>query len=524
MPFRYGDGTLYGSGALYGAYLSTTKTVSFSLRIDWDNDGVLDGTNEVAYLDESGALKGRMTAWRIRLGREFVFNSSGDGFEHAIPGTLEIEVLNQDGRYDPYNLDSPLADYLYKNQLVEFKVLSESTGTLYPAFYGYIYDIKPIYGTVDKATIYVDGAMNKLNSAIYSIVEEAAQYDDRIVDALTAAGWDGGTNIDTTVSDSMNYHWFSGKTAIEEINDLADAAFGIFWIGEDGTANYVSRIGGDSSTQAITEADIDYEYRIQAPAPREVIKNSVKIYSNAPVYHELETAWSLNEVPFTLSGIGVKYYFWAKLSYNGSPAAYINGSGASASGVSVNTLADGSGTTLTNATDYLVALESNHSETLYLSIKNLYGPDIYIISWDVIPGQFLATGDKTFVLSEDADSIASYGNSEINFDSRWVQNQNTASEYAANILEKFSTPRPFPRFKFKRSSIDKQFTSQLFNLITIAFDSKGITGEFRVGHIERSWSVNEPNVIDSVYYLEPNLSVAAASTWTFPMTFPTIFT
>ena len=56
------------------------------------------------------------------------------------------------------------------------------------------------------------------------------------------------------------------------------------------------------------------------------------------------------------------------------------------------------------------------------------------------------------------------------------------------------------------------------------FAQHGITGEFRAGHIERSWSINEPNVIDSIYYLEPNLSQAAAGTWTFPMTFPTIFT
>ena len=526
MPFRYGDGTLYGSGATYGAYLSTTRTVTFGFRVDWDNDGVLDGTNEVAYLDSGGALKGRMLSWRVKLGREFVFNSSGDGFEHAIPGTLEVEMLNDDGRYDPYNLSGPLVDYLYKNQLVEFTALSETTGTNYPVFYGYITDIKPAYGAVDKVTIYVEGAMNKLNSSLYSEVSETVQYDNQISAALTAAEWAGSTNIDTTSSDTMDYHWFSGNPAIDEINDLADAAFGLFWVGEDGTANYISRIPGDSSTQTITEADIDYSYKIQTPAPREVLRNSITVYSNKPILMNTGSVWTLNEVPFTLSGIGVKYYFWAQLTYNGKPAAYMpsSGGGSGAGQLIVNTAADGSGTVLTNVTDYLIGLETNNSVELYLSIINLYGPDIYITQWEFHPGEFLAIGDGTFKLLEDSASIAAYGKSELKFSSPWIQSQNAADEYGQIILDKFSIPRAFPRFKFKRSAIDAQFTSPLFNLITVNFSTKGITGEFRVGHIERAWNVNEPNVIDSIYYLEPNLSVAAASTWTFPTTFPTIFT
>ena len=516
MPFRYGDGTLYGSGATYGAYLSTTRAVTFGFRVDWDNDGVLDGTNEVAYLDSGGALKGRMLSWRVKLGREFVFNSSGDGFEHAIPGTLEVEMLNDDGRYDPYNLSGPLVDYLYKNQLAVFTVLSETTGTNYSVFYGYITDIKPSYGMIDKVTIYVDGAMNKLNSTIQSSVETTAQYDTRISDALTLANWVGSTNIDATVSDTMNYHWFSGKPAIDEINDLADAAFGIFWVGEDGTANYTSRIESALSTQTITEADIDYNYRIQTPAPREVLKNSVKVYSTSFTEYTNPTIWEFGELPYYLPN-GTTLYVWTNNTYQGKVAAQ---TAPTFGGMSITENADGSGVSYDS--DGLTEITRYAETTLYELIQD-YAPSAYIYGWTQV-ADAITENDKSFYVSENSSSISAYGRSEIVIETRWIQSMSMAQEYADNIKNVFSVFRQFPRFKFKRSAIDAQFTSPLFNLITVNFSTKGITGEFRVGHIERSWDVNEPNVIDSIYYLEPNLSVAAESTWTFPTTFPTIFT
>lgn len=522
MTFRYGDGTKYGSGALYGAHTVTNRALTWSIRIDWDNDGVLDGTNEIAYIDSSGSFKGRLLGLRIRLGREFVFNSSGDGFEHPIPGSLELDMLDLEGRYDPYNPDSALNGMLYKNQLIVVKVKNESTSTLYDVFYGYLTDIKPSYGAVDTATIYADGAMNKLDQPIHSSVYTTAQYDDQIVNALTAAGWEGGTDIDTTVSDSMSYHWFSGKNAIDEINDLADAAFGVFWVGEDGTAHYTSRIGTSLSTQTITEADIDYDYRIQAPAPREVLRNFIKVYSRSLSVITDAALWAYGEVPVALV-YGEAHEVWATHSYNGKIAAIIEAP--LFSGYDANTLPDGTGT---NMNFYLSATQSsdtNFAETTKVTFQQIpnSGSTIYLIALP-ISGDSVIENNETFTVAQDDTSITTYGKRNLTIDTRWIQNINTADEYAANLLEKFSTPRPFPRFKFKRSSIGKQFTSPLFSLITINFANKGITGEFRVGHIERTWNINDPNVIDSVYYLEPNLSVSAASTWTFPMTFPTVFT
>lgn len=521
MTFRYGDGTKYGAST-YGAHTVTTRTLTWAVRVDWDNDGVLDGTNEVAYIDSGGSLKGRLQGLRVRLGREFVFNSSADGFEHAIPGTLELDMLDLEGRYDPYNTSGDLFDYLYKNQLIIVTIKDESTGTSYSVFYGYITDIKPVYGEVDKATIYADGAMNKLDSPIHSDVYTTAQYDDQIVNALTTAGWAGSTDIDTTVSDSMPYHWFSGKPAIEEIHDLADAAFGIFWVGEDGTANYVSRIGGDLSTQTITEADIDYDYKIQAPSPRDVLRNDIKIFSNTMRTATNAVMWTFQEVPFLMTP-GTTYELFVTPQYNGKRITAATGATGVAT-ATANTLANGTGTDTSAQISNTQYPTVSFATKIKWGVGTIYGSANYLTDYSLNADIVYLDDVETYWLDSDDTSITLYGKRSLSINTLWIQSLNSAQEYAANLLEKFSTPRPFPRFKFKRSAIGKQFTSPLFNLITINFASKGITGEFRVGHIERSWSINDPNVIDSIYYLEPNLSVSAASTWTFPMTFPTIFT
>ena len=186
-----------------------------------------------------------------------------------------------------------------------------------------------------------------------------------------------------------------------------------------------------------------------------------------------------------------------------------------------NANADGSGV------DTTFSFLPRYSDTVYATTAKIiystsYGSANYIIAMPFSADIVYSVSD-TYWKEEDADSISLYGRRNFELNTEWIQSVATAQEYAANIISKFSLPRAFPRFKFKRSSIDKQFTSPLFNLMTVNFSSKGITGEYRVGHIERSWNINEPNVIDSIYYLEPNLSVAAASTWVFPTTFPTVF-
>lgn len=505
---RYGDGSLYGTVGLTYGESTVNRALSWGILVDWDEDGIFTGENEA---------QGRLQGLSLRIGREFILSSSGDGFLHPDEGTLQIEMKDTDGRYDPYNLSSPLVGLLYKNQLLKVVLRSEATGTQYDVFTGYIADIRPDYGTPQKVTIYVDGAASKLKINIRSEIYTDAQYDTQITNALTLAGWTGATDIDTTVSDQMAYHWFSDRQAITEIQDITDAAFALFWIAEDGTATYRSRINQDVSTQSITESDIDYNYRIRVPAPRDVLRNKAKVYAKSRTAVSDTEVWRMLDRPLIGSGTGDP--IWATFTYNGKsvPATSVT-SPVVTTDYTANDAADGSGTNRTANFSFATTAFSTSAKL----VPTNSGSSAYITLLK-IRADIIATDDYTYAEYEDTDSIEAYGERQIVINTDWLQDLNAANEYAQILVGRFKNPRAFPRFKFKRSLIDKQFTTPLFNLITINFASFGVTGEFRAGYIERSWSIQEPNVIDSIYYLEPNATTGSGDTWVFPMTFPTIF-
>lgn len=512
---RYGDGTLYGAaGVYYGEQTITSRSLTWGVIVDWDDDGFFTGENE-AFDPATGT--GRLQSLRLRMGREFLFNSSGDGLIYPDAGTLELDVLDQAGRYDPYNASSPLAGYLYKNQKVKVIIKSEVTGTQYPVFTGRIADIRPDYGVPQKATIYIDGEAIRLKNKIKSTVYTDVQYDAQISEALTLAGWTDETDIDSTGSDQMAYHWFSNTSAINEIEKIAEAAFGLFWVSEDGTAKYRGRINPDTSTQSVTEADIDYGYRIRIPAPRDVLRNRARVYARTRTAVNNAEVWRMIDKPLIASGTGDA--IWADFTYNGEsvPATSVT-SPVATTDFTANDAQDGSGT---NRTANISFSTTAFSTTAKLIPTNS-GAGAYMTLLK-IRANIITTDKYTFAEYEDATSIAAYGDREFTMKTDWLQDLNAANEYAQVFVSRFKDPRAFPRFKFKRSSIDKQFTTGLFNMITINFNTFGVTGEFRTGYVERSWSINEPNVIDSVYYLEPNTTSNVGDTWVFPMTFPTVF-
>lgn len=507
---RYGDGTTYGAvGLTYGEQTIANRRITFGLVIDWDNDGVLTGENEAT---------NRLLNWSERRGREFVFNSSGDGFNHPSAGEISFDMLDIDGRYDPYNASGELYSYLYGNQKLQFFVKDEVTGDRFVAFTGYITDIRPNYGTPNKTTIYAsDGRLKLENKKIRSSVVTSQQYEDRISAALTEADWTDGTEIDTTSSDTLPYHWFSGKSAADEIDDLADATFGVFFIDMEGNAVYKSSLIADASTQSLTEADIDYQYRIKAPAPRDVIRNLVTVFARSRTAVSAVEIWRMAEKPQLL--VGENNAVWAEFTYNGVEAAATSVTEpAATTDYTANDAQDGSGTVRTGNLSFVMTafatsaklVPTVSSGTPYLTLLKLRG-------------NIITTDEYTFSEESDAASIASYGERSLTIKTNWLQSLNTAQEQAALLLGKFAQPKAFPRIKFKRSSISKQYTSDLFDLVTLNFSTFGVTGEFRVGYIERSWSISEPSAINTITYFEPNLTVSASSSWTFPMTFPTIF-
>jgi hypothetical protein len=313
----------------------------------------------------------------------------------------------------------------------------------------------------------------------------------------------------------MTYHWFSGNSAFSEIMSLVNAVFGLFFVAKDGTATYKSRISSDVSVMDLTEADIDAQYGIKAPSPRDVVKNLVRVYARARVSQAGIELWRLTDVP-QLAATSTGNPIWATYNYNGEvvPATSVTEPAATTDYTAFQN-ADGTGTDYTAniswaRTGFATSsklIPTNSGAAAYLTLMKLRGTAI-------------VSNNYTYAESEDTASQAIYGVKPLTIKSDWLQSLNAATEIADLLIDRFSVLRFFPRVKIKRSAIAKQLTPDLFDLVSINFASKEVTGEMRVGYIERSWNVNEPNVIDTIMYFEPNLTVSASGVWIFPVTLP----
>lgn len=505
---RWGEG-VWGT-FVWGSIDAPGRALSWLLDVDWDNDGLFNGTNEANDLTTG---KGRLLDVDVTRGRQFFLKSDGTGFESVAVGTMQITLLDLDGRYNPYNASSPLFGYLQQNQKIQVRCEDTATGTPYFVFTGTIDDLRPNFGKwVSTATIYASDGQKQLgvpvtNQNIYQTI----RYNAAISQILSDAGWGGPQSIDTTNSDTMPFWWESGRSAWDEIDDLTGAAFGAFCIGNDGTARYLSSVAVDESVMSLTEDDIDQEYGIQVPSPRETIKNAVTIYARARQQQNSAVLWTAIDKPSIAPGASVT--IWATYSYNNIEVPVLSvTTPVATTDYTANTQADGGGTNKTAnvsvsfysfATTAKIIVTNNDAGTVYLTLMQVRGVCI--------------TADPyTFAQDIDASSIASYMRRDLVIQTDWLQDINSATDKSSTLLTKLASPRQFPRVMVKKSSVAKALTPDLFNLVSVSFPSKGIGDELRVGYIHTSWSSQEPNALSTELYFEPNLFANASGTWIFP--------
>jgi len=119
MPNRkFGSPRQFGTSTKFGASSSVGRLLSFGLLVDWDGDGLFDGTNEAS---------GRMISYDFTRGREFFLDGEGSGFQEVDTGELTVVLRDTEGRYNPFNTSSPLTGLLSKNQKIRLIAYDEST-------------------------------------------------------------------------------------------------------------------------------------------------------------------------------------------------------------------------------------------------------------------------------------------------------------------------------------------------------------------------------------------------------------
>ena len=500
----------YGS-AKYG-HVDSGRKLSWGFEVDWFDTGIYTGYNEAFGY---GTDPGRMFSLNTKAGRQYFMNADGNGFQPVDASQMQVQLTDMDGRYDPYNSSGPLYQYILPGKKFRLTVMDESTQTKYPVMVGRIEDIRPSYSQIPTVTITGRNGIEDLKKQTVNSVQvyTTEKFTDAIGKTLLAANWTDGIDIDTTVTDTMGYWWLSGNSAFSEIQDLTDASRGLFCVSADGKATFLSRLDSPDPVMTFVDNDALLSYGVKVPTPWESIKNYVKVYSRTRMASAM-TLWTLNSVPFIVAGSSITV--WAEFnSTNGEivPATIVT-TPVATTDYTANSAADGSGT---NRTANISITKTTFATSAKLVISNTGLTDCYLTLMQ-LRGTAILSDDYTFAEDSDATSIQIYRQRELDVKTNWLQDIFSAQDYAETIVKLLAVPKQFPRFVV-RAKPSKQFVPDLFDIVSTNFVSHNITGDFRVGYIEHNWVVRNGDIVDTTYYLEPNIAGNITGTWIFPAMF-----
>jgi len=252
---RWGDSEwLYGTtDRLYGLAGATSTNTLWEISVDWDGDGLFTDEDNFAEF---------CTDLQIRRGRRDYINiaasGSANGFENMKVGTATIIADNSDGRFDPFNTSSPYSPNVLPGRFIRIRAKDGDTGTNYDVFNGKVKDIQPVSSKRNShVRISCEDGGRMLASLDTSIaITQSITKDTAVGLILDDIAWPTvwGRTIETS-GDTLPFFWGKNR-AITEINDIADAELGIFFVAASGKATFYSRNHIASPSVTLTQSDV----------------------------------------------------------------------------------------------------------------------------------------------------------------------------------------------------------------------------------------------------------------------------
>lgn len=504
---RFGSINTFGTSNKFGASTMDAR-LAWGIEVDWDGDGVFDGTNEAIYA----------CGLTISRGRTAMLRSTGQGFEPMRTGQARITLYNRDGRYDGWNTSSPLYPYVTPGKDVRIRVrdLTAATETIENVFYGIISDIATTgYDTDPKVNIYVDDLWNYLrNYSPRVALQSSISISDAIDMVLDSVDWQTrwGRSLATT-SDTVRYWWGSGdKSAASECEDLSNSAFGNFYVGADGSANFITRTTIGTSQADFDQGDLYKD--IFNPQPWVNYRNITQIRvhvrdstGTALLYEQFGEAVQIAS--------GETYVDFVSYTYNGVPVPAVSIITPVVNvDYTINSNSSGSGSDLSGSCTVTV---TNLGDRAKRKIVNSGGSTAYVVTFKVRGTAVYERNVADLTYPNDPDSTSKPR--KFFMDLVWQQNVNTAQDFCTLYGPFLDAQHPFPVIKVE-SRFSKQFGLELFDIVTLTASKLGIDGvAFRIGGIEHE--VQDANMQRTIttFYLEPY--VASGTYGSFPMTFGT---
>lgn len=477
--FKYGTDVKYGVGVTTGNHL-------WSFVVQWD--GVWWGPNE-AYR--------RMTNLTVRRGRQSMLAAGGAGLESFGVGEVVGTFDNEDGRFDPFNIDSPLYPNVTPGKFVRIAIRDDSTGVDYGVMRGIIADIQPIrQGTKNAVRIVVHDGLQWLKDRVIHLgLQEGLERSTPLTLITDKADWpsEWARDIDTDTA-LYTYYWAWNQGAYEAMDEWNRAEWAVTYHGRDGIMYWKARTYTQTRVFSISQDEILTD--IGRPQSWEIIRTIVRTRTSPMVLDTVGAIlWQLQTVPAILDGATFfiepvfKYEEWQPC---GSDIVFA---------FTVNAQADGGGADLSGGC--ALVSDSDVGEGGRLWLTNNSGSDGFITL-------FKATGDAIYTPStdirevEDTATKAIYGSRTLMNTSRWVEDTEYAQTLGTWLLDNLKESTMLPVIQMEDRLVN-QFNPDLYDKIVLRVPKLRIKKVFRVGSIEHQWLSENGQSIKTTMQLEPYL-------------------
>ena len=497
-----GDAWLFEDGT--EIWWRTPERLRWLFEVDWDNDLAF------ALSDEFNEAKNRLQEIVVRRGRRTFMAAGGKGFEPVPPGQCVVKLLDEDGRYNPYNTDSDLYPNVQPRRYARLRVLDADENDMYDIFAGYISRIEFV-STVSTnfAYFYMEDGLAWIDEQSFvgdleTEIKASEDSDSAIQTILDGINWPHGYSLQDS-GDAFPYWWtWPSNSALQSINDITMPLAMKSFIAADGEFICYSPYRFDASVLSLDENDVSGE--INLPNPREVVRNLVTYAARGRIEQAGGTVWELDGPIRILADETIT--IWGTYNYGqiACPADNVANPTKTA-----NVDADGGGADITADIDIVT---TKYATTIKFVITNSGLSDGYITAMGVL-GNAVTAQNVTFLRQEDTDSQDDFGILELAIDNDLMQDAGAGKDIANWILANLSDPHPFPTITIIGRPTE-QFTPDLFSRIDAALSDLYVEGTFEIGYIEHQFLGSGcAQTVATKFILEPAQTISSAK-WQFP--------
>lgn len=464
----------------------------------------IDFDNDLDFSDADEDISDYVTGLVIQRGTDQTLNA----------GSLELQVLDADGRFQPQNTGGPYGSGLMIGRRVQ--VTMELGGSEVSQFYGFITEITPEYVASDEHTpvrsilasdllcllgirkVTTGTLLNKLTGELIDLLLDnlgwepgVATFDRIYLDTPTALlGGSGASWRYTDTGQTLIPYCQWEKTPIASaIRDIVEAEHGLFWIGKDGWVHYEDRHHRTTDRTSLATLTDDHISELVLRYTDQDLFNVIEVVAHprsvgAAASVVFDAIGDNNGHEIT-AGASREYYVSYTDPETRRPCEVTDivtpGSGTD---YAANSAANGSGSNRTS--DIAVTFEADDNERYMFTVTNTSATTLYLTKLQLRATPLVAY-DAVSQTAEDEASQAQFLKRDLTVDSYLLNSPTEAQDYADWLLIQHKDPHA----RIERLTLfDSNWTNALQILnreisdrVTIQSDKYNINGDFFIDGI-----------------------------------------